>query len=73
MVDTVIRWARQERGIQMAALARAANLTDSNLSRLETGKNKAGPSVRARLAAALAIPEGELFDNSGWPREVRNV
>lgn len=66
-MTTKIRKARLSLGMRAPDLARATNLHVPNLYRLESGDEKAGPAVRARVAAALGRPEAELFDPQGWP------
>ena len=67
---TKIRAARNKLGISQGALARRANLNPSNLSKYENGVNKAGESVRGRIATALGMASEALFDSQGWPLEV---
>lgn len=67
---TKIRAARTKLGISQGALARRANLNPSNLSKYENGVNKAGESVRGRIADALGMASEALFDSQGWPLEV---
>lgn len=67
---TTIRANREAKRLRQFELARLANLHGSVLSKLETGTDKAGPTVRLRVSRALGVPESELFDAAGWPVEV---
>lgn len=60
---------RLKRGWSQAELARRARLHPSEVSRYEGGWWKPGPSARAKLAAALGLPEDRLFAADGEPLE----
>jgi transcriptional regulator with XRE-family HTH domain len=56
-----VREVRQSKGWSCEALARKANMTSTDLSRLERGLAQAFPAWRQRLAEALETAEGDLF------------
>lgn len=56
---------RFRRGWSQAELARRARLHPSEISRYEAGWWKPTPHARAKLAAALGIPEEALFAPDG--------
>lgn len=66
---TRIKEVRESIGFTQSYLAKNADLYLANLSRLENGKTKAGPTVRARISSALGVRAEELFDRRGWPLE----
>lgn len=66
-MKTRLRTLREARGLSAADLARAADLHLPSMYRLELGREKAGPTIRARVAAALDLEQDDLFDRSGWP------
>lgn len=66
---TVIAQILANRNMTQIDLCRMADFYASNASRLVNGTVKAGPTVRARTAAALGVPEEELFDGRGWALE----
>lgn len=69
------RWPRQpklkfallEDGRQIIEICRIAGLSTVTVSGVCTGRNRATPNVRRRLAAALGKPEDELFDDAEVP------
>jgi transcriptional regulator with XRE-family HTH domain len=50
-----LRKARQDAGLSLSQLARAAEVEQGNLSRIENGHVNTGEEARARLAAALGL------------------
>lgn len=66
-MTTIIRETRERLGLDRGEFARAANLNQAQISRLETGSDKAGPSIRGRVSEALQQPTEALFDADGWP------
>lgn len=64
---TRLREIRVAAGLAQSDFARLAGMYCSTVSRLEMAREKAGPSLRARVAEALSKPEAELFDDDGWP------
>lgn len=64
---TVIKKIRKQKGMSQADLARFANLFPSFVSKLESGKEKAGVKVQTRVEEALSTPREGLFDDNGWP------
>lgn len=57
-----IRSLRQERGLSLNKLARLAEIEQGNLSRIERGIVNSGEEARTRIAAALNVPVGEIWD-----------
>lgn len=64
-MSTVFQEEMRARGLSTAALLRKANAYHSSAGIL-TGKMKAGPRMRSRLAEAMGRPIEELFDSEGW-------
>jgi transcriptional regulator with XRE-family HTH domain len=56
---------RRARGWSQAELARQARLHPSEISRYEAGWWKPTPHARAKIAAALGLPEEALFAPDG--------
>lgn len=69
------RWPRQPRlkfalledGRPINEICQAAGLSKVTVSGVCTGRNRATPNVRRRLARALDRPEEELFDDAEVP------
>ncbi|WP_162233201.1 MULTISPECIES: helix-turn-helix domain-containing protein [Protofrankia] len=57
-----IRIARARRRLSQRALAQAALIDQATMSRIERGLMGSSDEVRLRIAAALDVPFGELFD-----------
>ncbi len=66
-MPTKLRRLRLALGLTAPDLARRSDTYTPLLYKLETGREKAGPRVRSRVAAALEVAESELFDAHGWP------
>lgn len=66
-MKTRLREVRVAQGLSTPEVARLSNTFSPLVYRLEAGREKAGPTVRGRLAAALGLPETALFDSAGWP------
>lgn len=64
---TVLRKTREAAGLSQSQFARAAGLYATTVSRLEHAKEKAGPTLRARISTALQTEEAALFAADGWP------
>ncbi|MBI4333028.1 MAG: helix-turn-helix transcriptional regulator [Chloroflexi bacterium] len=62
-----IKVLRQERGLSQFALGKLADITPTDISRIENGMIHPYPGWRKRLAEALGVPEKELF-----PEEAKN-
>lgn len=58
---TRFKLARMEAGLTQLAVARAAGVSESKITRIETGRYTPGGSLRQRLAALLKCGERELF------------
>jgi transcriptional regulator with XRE-family HTH domain len=56
-----VRTKRKARGMSGEALARRAEMSASDLSKLERGRLYAYPGWRKRIAEALDTPEDQLF------------
>jgi len=65
---TVIRKLRQKRGLSPADACRLAGCYTADYAKVEAGTARAWPRLRKRIAAFLEVEEGEVFDESGWPR-----
>ncbi len=59
-----IRALRVERDLTLDQLAREVKLTKGQLSKIENGKVSCPVSTLMRVATALGIPVGELFDTN---------
>src|ERR1700722_19730089 len=64
-----LRRTRRSRGMTQRDLARAANLTESYISRLENAAIAPGIDLVARLARALGSPVGDLLPAGETPEE----
>lgn len=60
-----IRAERTRRGLSVRALARAAGLSPSLISQLETGKSRPSVSTLYALTGILAVSIGDLLDEPG--------
>lgn len=56
---------RLRRGWSQAELARRARVHPSEISRCECGWLRATPYLRAKIVAALGVPEEEIFARNG--------
>lgn len=56
-----VREIREARGMSGEALARKAEMSPSDLSKLERGIRHPFPGWRRRISEALGVPEAELF------------
>lgn len=57
-----LRRLRLERAITQEALAERSTLNYKHIGRIESGKSEPGALVLIRLARALRVPVGELFE-----------
>jgi transcriptional regulator with XRE-family HTH domain len=64
-----LRQVRFERGLSLSALARAAGLAASTISRLETGARRLTFAHVAELARAMDVPTDELLATNPRQRE----
>ncbi len=65
---TMLKQARDVRGLSAVGVARAAGISAAYLNRLENGGVKhPSPHVLHQLSQALAIPYDELMRLSGYP------
>ena len=56
-----------EQKLTVPDLCRIAKLYAPDAYQIRKGAKSVGPRVRPRIAAALQVSEGELFDSNGWP------
>ncbi len=59
-----LRAAREAAGMTQEQLALASGLDMANVSRYETGRREPGVRVIVRLAAALGVQAGKLFEGA---------
>lgn len=52
---------RTSKGLSQFSLAKIANITPADLSRIENNKIYVYPKWRKRISEALQVPEKELF------------
>jgi len=52
---------RTSKGLSQFGLAKIADITPADLSRIENGKIYAYPNWRKRISKALEMPENEIF------------
>ena len=66
-LGSMIRTTREQAGITLSGLARAARVSPSYLCRIEKGDRTRKPSHKllARLAASLELPPDDLFCAAG--------
>lgn len=67
-MHTLTQWLLQQlhgRDWRAADLAHRAGITEATLSRILSGKRKAGPEVCAALADALQVPAEQVFRIAG--------
>ncbi len=57
-----LRRLRQERGLSQERLAHAADLNMTHVAKIERSEREPGVRTVAKLAKALQISAGELFD-----------
>lgn len=67
-----IKSVRQARRMTIEALADASGLTKSHLSKVERGVSTPSVAALLRIAAALEIPLGNLFENGPTRNVVRS-
>lgn len=60
-----VRLIRQQVGMSLRALADAADLDPSTLSRVENGKTQLTPEIASKLAAVLHVSTGIFFTEAG--------
>src|ERR1700739_123995 len=65
MVGTKIRIFRMHRGLSQSDLAEKIGVAFQQVQKYEKGTNRVGASRLSRIAAALGISIGELFESSG--------
>ena len=57
-----IRIARVRAGLSQAELGRLVDRDQSDISRIETGRNDLPVSLLKRIAAALGVPPADLLE-----------
>lgn len=60
-MSNMVREIRQAKGLSCERLARQAEISATDLSKIERGLRRAYPGWRRRIASALQTPEAELF------------
>ena len=68
-----VRILRQKAGLTQAQLAERAGIEQGYLSRVERGKHSPSLEVTYRLAAALGVRPGDLFEPDGIQKRVQEV
>jgi transcriptional regulator with XRE-family HTH domain len=63
-----LRRLRRERGLSQERLAHDAELNMTHVAKIERSEREPGVRTVAKLAKALGIPAGELFDGIGARR-----
>jgi transcriptional regulator with XRE-family HTH domain len=63
-----LRRLRRERGLSQERLAHDAELNMTHVAKIERSEREPGVRTVAKLAKALGIPAGELFDGIGADR-----
>lgn len=64
-----LRKIRNERGLSQFALAKIADVTPADISKIENGLIKPFPAWRRKLASALELSERDIFP--GFKEEVK--
>ena len=64
---TKLRLARVQTGMNIRDFARWLNLSESLLSKMETGKHYVSQKWRNILAEALDLKVEDICDEQGWP------
>jgi len=59
-----LRRLRQERGLSQERLAHAADLNMTHVAKIERSEREPGVRTVAKLAKALQVSAGELFDGT---------
>jgi transcriptional regulator with XRE-family HTH domain len=65
MVNNRLKEDREKAGLSQTELAWLARMAGQNISAIERGTMAAWPRARKALAAALKVPETELFPEEG--------
>jgi transcriptional regulator with XRE-family HTH domain len=68
-----VRELRLQRKMTQARLARASGVEQGYISRIETGKSGPSPAVLQRLATALGVSPGALFEREGYEARILMV
>jgi transcriptional regulator with XRE-family HTH domain len=63
-----LRRLRQERGFSQERLAHDADLNTTHVAKIERSEREPGVRTVAKLAEALGVPVGELFQSVGARR-----
>lgn len=63
----LVRYARRYRGLNQVALARAAEVTQQTVSKVEKGEICPHDNLKVRIARALDVPTAMLFP---WPTQM---
>ncbi|MCM1567029.1 MAG: helix-turn-helix domain-containing protein [Dehalobacter sp.] len=65
-----LRKAMEERQISVTKLGFMLEVNPSLISQVISGKRYAYPKLRKKTAGCLGVPEGELFNEDGFVRQV---
>lgn len=68
-MSTVIREKMNRVFKSRHKFAKAASLSQSQISQLVQGKLKTGLLLQTRISKALGVDPSEIFDEDGWPKE----
>jgi transcriptional regulator with XRE-family HTH domain len=60
-----LRRLREERGLSQERLGEAANVHMTHVSKIERGQCEPGVRTVSKLASALRVPAGALFEEDG--------
>ncbi len=60
---------REDKGWSRAELARRTGIHPAEIGKIEACRVRPYPSQIERIAAALGVKPGFLFDRNGWPLE----
>jgi transcriptional regulator with XRE-family HTH domain len=60
---------REEKGWSRWELGRRAGIHPADIGKIESLRVRAYPGQQKRIADALGVPVGDLFDDQGWPVE----
>ena len=64
---TVLRIERVKTGMTLRKFANSVGISETTLSRIETGKSYITPKQRVKLSEYLGMDVGDICDENGWP------
>ena len=62
LLGAQVKKIRNDRGLSQTAVADAAGITYKHLGRIELAQSEAGADMLVRIAKALGVTVGELFE-----------